>query len=342
MELIKIDLIQAFLIAVVFSISIGQASYANGLVRADLHAPIGVMGDHGHAKGELMLSYRYKRMEMNGNRLGSDNISSREVLQAFPLSPLEMTMEMHMLGAMYGLANNLTLMAMVPYIDKSMELINRMGRKFNTRARGLGDTKIMIMHKLYSKESGDMPHYHLGMGFGFSLPTGSSNKKDYTPLGKIRLPYPMQLGSGTYDPIIGITYVSFYPQWSWGAQFRTVQRFGKNNEGYRLGDEYYATTWAAYRYSNHLSFALRIDGKSWNDISGADKKLNPLMVATARPDLRGGEHANLGIGINFMQPHGLLKGHRIAAEFSIPFYQHLDGPQLEVDYMYTLGWQAVF
>ena len=79
-------------------------------------------------------------------------------------------MEMHIFGAMYGLGNKLTLMAMVPYVDKSMDLVNRMGRKFTTRAKGLGDIKITGMRTLYSKESKEMPRRYLSMNLGLSLP----------------------------------------------------------------------------------------------------------------------------------------------------------------------------
>ena len=340
-------MVPVYLIFCLLSISVASVAYADSMHRPDMHAPIGVMGDHGHKKGEWMFSYRYMRMEMDGNRSGSRDQTTAEVRQNFLIAPIEMTMEMHMFGAMYGLGNNLTLMAMLPYIDKSMDLINRPGVKFRTRAQGLGDTKLMVMRKLYSKKSADMSS-RLGIGLGLSLPTGDTNKRGTTPMGNIRLPYPMQLGSGTYDPMIGLTYASFYPQWSWGMQFRTTQRLGKNNEGYRLGDEYYATTWAAYKHSDSLSVALRVDGKSWNNISGQDKNIrqvnmmNMPLVPTADPNLRAGERADVGVSVNFIQQHGMFKDHRLAAEFSIPFYQHLDGPQLEVDYMYTLGWQALF
>ena len=332
-------------------IYVGQIVYAdhpidNSMMRPDAHAPIGVMGDHGHKKGELMLSYRYGRMEMDGNRSGSSNISTAQVLSSFPVSPLEMTMEMHMFGAMYGLSHHLTLMAMVPYVDKSMDLVTRTGRRFTTHARGLGDIKLMALHKLYHKKSSDESTHDLGIGLGLSLPTGDRDKRDDTPMGDMRLPYPMQLGSGTYDPMLGITYANHHPQWSWGLQLKTIQRLGKNNEGYRLGDEYMASTWAAYRHSDYLSASVRINGKSWNNISGRDRTFDMAvarnMVPTVRTDLRGGERAELGIGINFLQQNGMFKGHRLAVEFLLPFYQHLDGPQLEVDYAYTLGWQATF
>jgi hypothetical protein len=74
--------------------------------RPDGQAPIGVMGDHVHKKGRIMLSYRYMRMEMDGNRSGSDDISTADVLNRFMVAPTNMTMEMHMFGIMYGLVRS--------------------------------------------------------------------------------------------------------------------------------------------------------------------------------------------------------------------------------------------
>ncbi|MCE2421999.1 MAG: hypothetical protein J4G03_01570 [Gemmatimonadetes bacterium] len=36
---------------------------------------------------------------------------------------------------------------------------------------------------------------------------------------------------------------------------------------------------------------------------------------------------------------GALRGHRIAAEWHVPVYQNLNGPQLETDWVLTIGWQ---
>ena len=43
--------------------------------RPDAHAPIGIMGDHIHKKGEVMFSYRYMRMEMSDLQDGTHDIS---------------------------------------------------------------------------------------------------------------------------------------------------------------------------------------------------------------------------------------------------------------------------
>lgn len=312
----------------------------------DDHAPIGVMGEHTHKSGEWMTSYRYSRMEMDGNRNGTHSVSTASVLANYMVAPLDMTMEMHMFGVMFGATDKLTLMGMAPYVHKSMNHVNRMGVHFNTETEGLGDVKLSGIYSLY--ESGINPDTHrvthtLLLNPGVSLPTGSINERGDTPAGaNQKLPYAMQLGSGTFDPLLGLTYVNKHANWSWGAQANTVLRFGQNSEGYRLGNEYGVTTWVARDINQFASLSLRLDGKRWGNIHGRDRTLNPMMVPTARTDLRGGERVDALVGLNLYQPDGMLAGHRLALEFGLPVYQRLDGPQLETDYRLTLGWQLAF
>lgn len=312
----------------------------------DDHAPIGVMGDHSHKKGEWMVSYRYSRMDMDGNRDGTDSVSNTSVLSNYMVTPLEMSMDMHMFGAMYGVNDKLTLMGMLPYLDKSMTHVTRMGMRFKTATEGVGDAKITGLYTLYKSDETvrhHRPKHSLLLNVGASLPTGSITERGSTPAGaNQKLPYPMQLGSGTIDPILGITYTNVHDKWSWGSQANTILRFGKNNEGYRLGHEYGATAWVARNVTNFASVSFRLDGKLWGDIHGRDRDVNPMMVPTARTDLRGGKRVDALIGINLIQPSGALAGHRLAAEFGLPVYQRLDGPQLETDYRFILGWQKAF
>ena len=70
--------------------------------RPDGHAPIRVMGDHYHQKGEIMFSYRFMPMWMDGNLQDSDAIGNEGIHQNHMVAPQEMWMNMHMLGAMYA------------------------------------------------------------------------------------------------------------------------------------------------------------------------------------------------------------------------------------------------
>ena len=71
--------------------------------RVDSHAPIGVMGDHTHKKGEIMLSYRYVNMTMSGMRSGNNEIKRKDLFdKGYSIYADDMEMQMHMIGAMYA------------------------------------------------------------------------------------------------------------------------------------------------------------------------------------------------------------------------------------------------
>ncbi len=306
--------------------------------RPDGHAPIGVMGDHTHKKGEFMFSYRYMFMEMDGNRDGTSSVSDREVLQDFMVTPVDMSMQMHMLGAMYAVSDDVTLMAMVPYVSKEMEHLTGMGTRFTTNSEGFGDIKTSALYTVFNK---DKQRVHLNLGVSF--PTGSINEKDDTPAGEDQiLPYPMQIGSGTFDLLPGITYLGQSGKGSWGAQALTTLRLGKNDNGYRLGNKYQVSGWVARNWTDWLSTSLRLTGTTWGDIDGADDRLNPMMIPTADPELRNGTQINLGFGVNLYAPEGNLQGSRLAMEFELPILRDLDGPQLETDWQLTVGLQSSF
>ena len=63
---------------VLTSIASAQTKWTSA--RPDGHAPIGVMGDHTHEKGEVMLSYRWMYMGMEGSRDGSDEVSNADIV----------------------------------------------------------------------------------------------------------------------------------------------------------------------------------------------------------------------------------------------------------------------
>ena len=96
--------------------------------RPDAYAPSGIMGDHLHAKGGLMVSFRYMNMAMDGNISGSESVSNETVYNSYMVAPQEMDMQMYMLGIMYAPSDKLTLMMMQNYVSKDMDLTARMMR----------------------------------------------------------------------------------------------------------------------------------------------------------------------------------------------------------------------
>ena len=80
----------------------------------------------------------------------------------------------------------------------------------------------------------------------------------------------------------------------------------------------------------------------WGNIDGQDDDLNPAMVPTADPDRRGGKRIDALFGVALEGQSGWVKGHRLEVEVGLPIYQHLDGPQLETDWIVTAGWRFSF
>lgn len=312
--------------------------------RPDGHAPIGVMGDHTHGAGEVMVSYRYMLMPMEGSLVGTDEVADAEIVApdgfGFLVTPTEMPMQMHMLGAMLAPTDDLTLMVMVPYVTSEMDHLVRNGNTFTTESSGLGDVKLTA---LYTFARPERVRFHANLGV--SLPTGSIDERDVTPASmgnEVRLPYPMQIGSGTVDLLPGVTYLGQADALSWGMQLAATVRLGENDNGYRFGNVYGGTVWGAYRLNGLFSASVRVEGKTWGDVDGADDALNPAMVPTAAPDLRGGTRFDAGVGVNFFVPSGTLHNLRVGVEALVPIYQDLDGPQLEVGTMLEVGVQYSF
>lgn len=292
---------------------------------------------HIHDKGESMIGYSFSFIKMAGNRDGRSHISAGEVLGNFMVSPTEMTVRMHMLELMYVPTDKTTVMIMLPYILKTMKHVNRSGVEFRTRSEGPGDLKTSVMYSIRKNK-----HYEIYISGGIGFPTGSVNREDSTPTGRARLSYPMQIGSGTYDLLPGMAYLATSKKWSWGLHIGGVIRTGKNVHHYRLGDEYKGTMWLTRNFSEQLSTHVRLDSKIWDNIHNKDHSLSPTMVPTADPHLRGGKRTDIGFGINLLGTRGATNGHRLSVEYRIPLYQSLDGPQLETDWILSVGWQKVF
>lgn len=337
-------------------------SLSSGGLRADEHAPIGIMGDHMHGKGEWMLSYRFMRMEMEDNRNGTNGLSPEEIATTIPnrffgipgqpptlrVVPTEMTTDMHMVGGMYAPTDWMTLMVMGNYIDREMDHITfaggagttRLGT-FTTKANGLGDTKAATLLRLYEDDT-----HHVHLNAGVSLPTGSIKERDVVlaPTGALldlRLPYAMQLGSGTYDLLPGVTYYGNHHKWGWGAQYAGTVRLGENSQDYTLGDKHQLSVWGSYLWTDAFSTSLRVTGETESKIDGIDTQI-VAPVQTADPDNYGGERVSVSLGLNTVVPSGTFKGHRFSVEATVPVYQDLNGPQMERDHALMFGWSKAF
>jgi hypothetical protein len=300
------------------------------------HAPIGVMGDHTHKKGEVMMGVRYMTMSKKDMGSGTDDLSDSQYSQT--MKPREMEMTMVMMGVMYGLTDRLTIVPGIKYITKDMTMYNSMsGMNMENDASGLGDIKLTALYDLSPHDKDKV----IVAKFSLSVPTGDT---EVTNAANSRLPYGIQLGSGTYDPTFGITYKKYIGSYELGGQLQYTTRIGENDEGYTLGDILNSSFWTAYRINSTHSTSLRIQAKYQDRIDGADKNLTimPSMNTAADPDNYGGTVVNLFWGWNTMWDGTKGTDHRLAFEIGMPVSQNLHGKQLKLDQVMTLGWQKMF
>lgn len=295
-------------------------------------APIGVMGDHLHPKGEWMVSYRYDRTGQTRLRDGSSRLSTHEALNNYLDAPTEMQMNMHMVEAMVGITNNLSLMAMGGWMQ--MDMVHVAHHSMHRHAmdkEGLMDTQVTALY-------GVAPHINLHAGL--SLPTGSINEDFVNHHNNhYRLPYNMQFGSGTVDPILGVTYADSAGSWGWGTQLLGTFRLYDNSKDYHLGNRYTANLWAGKQLDSQWDASLRLEGNYWQEISGADALIPATSMVGANPDGTGGTVVNTFFGLGYSPAVKALEGQRLAVELGMPVYENYTGPMLETDYRLTAGWQ---
>ena len=312
------------LLLIMFS-AFSLAAHDYNSSRPDSHAPINVMGEHTHHAGKWMLSYRYSYMEMSGLMNGDSSVAKAS---GFMKSPRDMEMHMQMMGAMYAPTDKWTMMLMFMHHEKSMDSVNNAGVVSNNESEGWGDIRITGMYKIH-QTADSKAHLNIGL----SLPTGSIDEKGS---GTKRLGYPMQLGSGTWDLLPGITYLKQAEDWSWGVQGIATIRLDENKHDYALGDRFDANLWAQKPMNDHLSLGTRIHSAVWGNVEGKDTgMMADTMMPTVREDMQGGFVTCLGVGANYT----FGNGHRLAFEFVKPVYQNYDGYQMERDWSITLGWQ---
>lgn len=305
---------------------------------------------HTHPAGMLMLNYKMMHMNMRGLRDGTTDVPVRDVIPmngtkyGYMMAPTDMTMDMHMLMAMYGITDRLTVMAMATYLENEMNMLMNMGMGRGDkpeppmRASGLGDSELRGIYKI---------NKYLVGSLGLSLPTGDIDKEFVTMRRKYRMPYDMQLGSGTYDLKPALTYsaLSGDAKWNWGGQAMYTYHIGKNDHHYSLGDSLKVTSWlqrALGQFTPWLRLAFSDTGRIKGRDPEIDKMLDPNpRIGASSPDADpgnyGGQRLDGLIGIS------LVKGpFSIGVEGGMPLYQHLNGLQLKTRWVLNAGIQVMF
>ncbi|UXI69695.1 hypothetical protein [Tahibacter amnicola] len=319
-------------------LAVAAAAAAPGIVAAHSlaasdHAPAGVMFEHAHAAGGWMAGVRYLDETYSGVRSGSRPISDAALVElGYHSRAGHMDMRMAMFELMYAPTDRLTLMLMPQYMwmDMGMVALASHGGEpggghghgdgaHRDHVAGWGDTQMSGIWRLH----GDA-HQQWLLTATLSAPTG---KVDIRGSDGRYAHYGMQLGSGTWDFLPGMTYVRRDNAWSAGVQVGLIRRLeDQNASGFRLGDGWNGTVWAAWSPSPRWSLSTRL---AYKDIGKIEGHYNGAHNHAAPEDFQrnyGGRLLEGGLGVNTV-----LGRTRVGLEWQKPLRQDVNGQQLGKD-----------
>jgi len=126
----------------------------------------------------------------------------------------------------------------------------------------------------------------------------------------------MQLGSGTYDIVPGLTWTAQDDDVSTGAQLLFRHPLNENDRGYRRGTRADLTAWVAQEFNEQASGSVRLAYARWKDISGFDDTRGRLTVGLRLFDKGNGFFADVSYGREFGESGSIQSG---GVQFGIRF-----------------------
>lgn len=309
---------------------------------------------------EFRFKAQVMHMKMDGLRDGTSRVRESDLLAPgkFMAVPTEMDMTMLHFSGAYSFTDDFVVMLMGMWKKNRMDMdFNAMmsgmtGRSgFTMESEGLGDTMLMAKYRLWADDP-LIPTGQVSLLAGLSVPTGSiSEDNEDHPVDSRRdekLPYGMQLGSGTWDPTFGVLYQGSSSPWWWGANFTYTGRWHENHRDYRLGDRVGLDLYAMYQLRYDLVAQVQInawdqdrihgemdsaeDGDSGHMMPG--NPASPYVSPLWDPHNYGGREVFATLGLQW-QPIPL---HILDLQVSLPLHRDLNGPQLETDYRVMFTW----
>lgn len=292
-------------------------------------------------KGEIQVSYRYQHSNWKGVFFQKDSLALLDVLVLYDDAPQTRRDLRHRVRVEYGLTERVTLLAQGEYaMMQRQTFANNAPIRYGVEA--LGDVEVGALVQVYAQGP-----YRMILHGGAILPTGATATTADTTRAQtgvqVALPYDMRPGGGTLAATGGVTGTVQNEVASLGVQFRGRAGFGTNSLGYRLGHQYDANAWAAYKINDVFSVSAGVRWENFRPIEGRDPTLYTFGDPENWASQLSGSRAHMPLGVNMLMPEGSpLAGHRITAEMAYTLHHDYDAPQIGMDWGINLGYFVSF
>lgn len=229
----------------------------------------------------------------------------------------------------YGTTSDLALFGVLPYLDKELDLTTPGGQRITRRTNGIGDAELFARYTVFQK---DLPgrNFRIAPFLGIKLPTGDDNDRDRFG----RLPQPLQLGSGSWDPFGGV--IVTYQTLDYQVDAQLNYKANTKANGFEFGDE--------FRFDSSLQYRL------WPRELGAGVPgflygvIETNLLYQAKNKIGGTNDPNSGGTTLFFSP-GLQYVTRrwiLEAIVQLPGVQELNGTALKDNYSVRAGFRVNF
>lgn len=285
-------------------------------------------------------SYTYRKLSSGKYRSGTTDFTFQDVLfspgetrtdQNYPVVPTFICQEVYALSAGYAISENITANVVVPYIEQGTDHISSVPGfpEFLLKSKGIGDISVSASYLKRLKKD-DALQFNLGI----RLPVGSIDETGDTPRNGVgtleRLPYTMQIGSGTLDFAASANYFKQIKHLRLGANAGTTIRTGKNDNNYRLGNNYGAALSAQFSKRHMFQPGTRLSLRKIESIKGRDDSLLvpsvfPFPAGITNPDNYGGTKMTLAAIVKICPKKNCKIS--FTGEYGVPIHQNLNGVQ---------------
>jgi len=230
----------------------------------------------------------------------------------------------------YGFTEKLTLFGIEPFLDKELTLSPGGGPRRVTRGdTGLADMRVLARYTLGQRDL-EGETLRLAAFAGLELPTGDDDERD--ALG--RLPAPLQLGSGSWDPLAGVVFT--WQTLDWQLDTSASWKFNTEANNFEFGDEARLNASFQYRlWPRELGegvpgylYGVIESNLVWHDRN----ELSGTPVTAS-----GGATWRLAPGLQYVTKRWIAE-----AAVQLPVARDLNGNALENDFIVTAGFRFWF
>lgn len=228
----------------------------------------------------------------------------------------------------YGVTPDWAVFGVLPILDKNLDATiprgSRAGDRVERGPTGIGDARLFSRYTIWTRDRAGQTQ-RLAPLAGLEMPTGDDDARD--KLG--RLPQPLQLGSGSWDPFAGLVFT--WQTLQWQVDVSPVYQLNTDANGFEFGDEARLDVASKYR--------LWVNDRSGGVPGFFYANLETNLIWQGKHEIQGQDNPNSG-GTTWLVAPGLQYITRrvvVEAAVQLPAAQDVSGTGLEQDFITTLS-----